>query len=276
MLQKLNLTLQYFNPGAPCPSHTQEDWDPAHTGVIICDMWDKHWCTNATLRVAEMAPRMNQVLHTLRNQGCTIAHAPSETMDFYKDTPQRIRTLKLAEGVQLTVDPEKEAFVSKEPGIPVNRDGSECDCDVKCTFSMPWRRQIDLLDIEDGDLIGDNLDILQAFTQLGITHIIMMGVHTNMCVVGRAFGLRNQIRFGFHTVLVRDMTDCRAPKDEAPFFNHYTALDYVIRHIERNLCPTVTSGQLLGDDIVFRFADDKRTAMPDMVLMEKEAMALLK
>lgn len=276
MLQKLNLTLRLFNGDDAQPSYIQESWNPARTGVIICDMWDRHWCISATDRVAEMAPRMNKLLHALRNEGCTIAHAPSDTMDFYKDTPQRIRTLRLAEGVELNTDPENQLLLEKEPKMSVNRDGSECDCDIKCTRYSAWSRQIDTLDIEDGDLIGDNLELLRALKQLGITHIIMLGVHTNMCVVGRAFGIRNQLRYGFRSVLVRDMTDCRAPKDEAPFFNHYTALDYVIRHIERHLCPTVTSDQILGDEAAFRFRDDKRETMPDMDQIEREAQKLNK
>ena len=31
-------------------------WDPKQTALIICDMWDKHWCQDATERVGEMAP----------------------------------------------------------------------------------------------------------------------------------------------------------------------------------------------------------------------------
>ena len=33
------------------------DWDAKKTAVVICDMWDKHWCQMSTQRVGEMAPR---------------------------------------------------------------------------------------------------------------------------------------------------------------------------------------------------------------------------
>src|SRR5438477_2418754 len=36
------------------------EWDPAKTAIIICDMWDQHWCKGASARVAEMAPVMNR------------------------------------------------------------------------------------------------------------------------------------------------------------------------------------------------------------------------
>src|SRR5579872_3020971 len=65
------------------------EWDPRKTAIVICDMWDKHWCQGATRRVAEMAPRMNEVVAAARKQGVLIIHCPSGTLDFYKDTPQR-------------------------------------------------------------------------------------------------------------------------------------------------------------------------------------------
>src|SRR5438045_5173013 len=64
-------------------------WKPKETAIIICDMWDQHWCKCATQRVAEMAPKMNAVVKAARSRGVFIIHAPSDCMDFYKDTPQR-------------------------------------------------------------------------------------------------------------------------------------------------------------------------------------------
>src|SRR5438552_2436089 len=60
------------------------EWDPKATAIVICDMWDKHWCAGATKRVGEMAPRMNEVVSKARQQGALIIHCPSDTLDFYK------------------------------------------------------------------------------------------------------------------------------------------------------------------------------------------------
>src|SRR3954470_17014275 len=70
---------------------TPKEWDSKKTAAIVCDMWDNHWSANASARVAEMAPRMNDLLTALRARGVLIIHCPSDTMDFYKDTPQRAR-----------------------------------------------------------------------------------------------------------------------------------------------------------------------------------------
>ncbi len=67
----------------------QVQWDPHHTAVIVCDMWNQHWCQGATARVAEMAPRMNEVLKAARRLGMLVIHCPSDTMKFYEGTPGR-------------------------------------------------------------------------------------------------------------------------------------------------------------------------------------------
>src|SRR6516165_5044172 len=64
-------------------------WDPKKTALIICDMWDDHWCKSAARRVGEMAGPLNEVVKTARARGVFIIHAPSSVTDFYKDTPQR-------------------------------------------------------------------------------------------------------------------------------------------------------------------------------------------
>ena len=67
----------------------QAQWNPHHTAVIVCDMWNQHWCQGATARVAEMAPRMNEVLKAARQLGMLVIHCPSDTMKFYEGMPQR-------------------------------------------------------------------------------------------------------------------------------------------------------------------------------------------
>src|SRR5690348_4087 len=41
-------------------------WDPKKTALIICDMWDDHWCKSAAKRVGEMAGPLNDVVKRAR------------------------------------------------------------------------------------------------------------------------------------------------------------------------------------------------------------------
>ena len=70
-------------------------FDPAKSALIVCDMWDKHWCSGANVRVAALVKKLEPVLETARRKGMIIVHAPSETMSFYANAPQRQRMLSL-------------------------------------------------------------------------------------------------------------------------------------------------------------------------------------
>src|SRR5678815_387357 len=50
----------------------QAAWDPKKTAIIVCDMWDDHWCRSASQRVAELAKPMNDVVKTARAKGIFI------------------------------------------------------------------------------------------------------------------------------------------------------------------------------------------------------------
>lgn len=257
---KLTLQSSEIIDGKYIRKHYNESWDPTKTAVIISDMWDQHWCISATKNVAEMAPRMNEMLCVLRKKGVQIVHAPSETMNFYEDIPQYKNVFRLAEGIELVAMTEKEEQLKKEPGLLFGDKGLECDCGpIPCINRKAWSKQINTLKIEPEDLLGDSIDVLKALKAKGIENVIITGVHTNMCVIGRYFGIRNLVRYGFNTVLTRDLTDCRVPHGAEPFKHHYTSLDYVVWYVEKYLCPTVVSGELIGDGKTFRFEEDDRS-----------------
>ncbi len=72
-------------------SESSVQWDPQHTAVIVCDMWDDHWCRGAAERVGELAKPMNRLLENFRQRGALIIHAPSTCVQAYEGTPARLR-----------------------------------------------------------------------------------------------------------------------------------------------------------------------------------------
>src|SRR5258708_28306240 len=38
-----------------------QQWNPKETAIIICDMWNQHWCKGATGRGSEKAPGLNKI-----------------------------------------------------------------------------------------------------------------------------------------------------------------------------------------------------------------------
>ena len=104
------------------------EYDPAKTAVIVCDVWDDHYCKNAAKRVGEMAPKLNAVLHLARDKGALIIHAPSGTMDVYKDTPQRKRALAApAVETKIPLQGWVHLMKDKEPPMPVETTKTSCD-----------------------------------------------------------------------------------------------------------------------------------------------------
>ena len=80
--------------------------------------------------------------------------------------------------------------------------------------------------------------------QEGIKNVVLMGVHTNMCVLGRPFGIRQMVRLGINVVLARDLTDAMYDPREYPYVSHARGTELVIEHIEKYWCPSI-----LGDDL---------------------------
>jgi hypothetical protein len=73
-----------------------------------------------------------------------------------------------------------------------------------------------------------------------------MGVHTNMCVLGRPFGIRQQVRLGMNVALARDLTDAMYDPRQRPHVPHDRGTELVVEHIERYWCPSVLGQDLMG------------------------------
>ena len=75
----------------------------------------------------------------------------------------------------------------------------------------------------------------------GIDNVILCGVHLNMFVLGRPFGIRQMTGLGKKVALMRDMTDTMYNPAQRPFVSHFAGTDLMIAHVEKNWCQTTTS-----------------------------------
>ncbi len=222
------------------------DWDVMETAIIVCDMWDDHFCKSAARRVGIMVPKMNEVLSHARDHGVQIIHAPSGTMDLYEGSPGRLRlrqakTAKPPEpiGAWCNLDPKKE------PPLPVETDKCSCDDPVVGLAVRRFSRQHPGLDIASYDGVSDSgPEIFNFMEQEGIKNVVLMGVHTNMCVLGRPFGIRQMARLGKNVVLARDLTDAMYDPRQPPFVSHARGTELVVEHIEKYWCPSIFGADL--------------------------------
>jgi nicotinamidase-related amidase len=236
-------------------------WQTKETAIIVCDVWDAHHCLNAVRRLEEMLPRMNRVVEKARGQGVLIIHAPSSCMDAYKNHPARKRAQDAPAAKNLPKDIDKwcHKIPAEEKGVyPIDQSkGGEDDDPAEHAEwhaklkamgrnpKAPWKSQHAGIKIHDQDIISDSgVEIWNVLEARGIKNVILVGVHTNMCVLGRPFGL-----------LMRDMTDTMYDPKAAPYVSHFEGTRLIVAHIERYVCPTITSDQIIGGER-FRFKGD--------------------
>lgn len=269
---KLKLRSQSAPKQAGAASKTvvrTENWDPKRTALIICDMWDDHWCKSAARRVGEMAGPLNEVVKEARSRGVFIIHAPSSVTAFYAGTPQRI----LAQKARFAATPIALSTADRwgtkwcwtdprhEQVLPIDDSDMGCSCTgQKCTIREAWTRQIKTIELAPGDaLTDDGQETWNLLAERGIENVILCGVHLNMCVLGRPFAIRQMVKLGKRVALMRDMTDTMYNPERPPGVDHFTGTDLVVSHVEKYWCPSFTSADITGKK-AFRFQEDKRPA----------------
>jgi len=263
---KLQLQNKDADSGEYVMEHREERWLARQTAIIVCDVWDYHHCYNAVKRLEEFAPRLNQTVVKARQLGCTVIHAPSDCMDAYQTHPARIRAVE--NPVAAFLPHAIREWCSQIPAeemvvYPIDQsDGGEDDNPedhekwakqlerLGRNPKMPWKEQLATIEIDPAvDYISDRGDEVWSILEArGIRNVILTGVHVNMCVLGRPFGLRQLARNGKNVVLMRDMTDSMYNPNQWPYVSHHEGTRRIITHIERHICPTVTSDQLLGGE----------------------------
>ncbi len=268
----------------------EEVWPAEKTAVIVCDMWDSHHCVNAVRRVAELAPRIDRFCTALREKGATVIHAPSGCMAAYREHPARLRAQNTPRAAEFP--PDIGAWCDRIPSeeqatYPLDQSdgGEDDDWEEHARWALrleadgrdpraPWIRQTPAIGIDSKvDYVSDDgQEIWSILEARRIDNVILVGVHANMCVLGRPFGLRRLATAGKNVVLARDLTDTMYDPRDWPYCSHFTGTDRIVRHIERVVCPTISSDQVLGGT-PFRFREDNRLHLVMLVAEDEYGTA---
>jgi nicotinamidase-related amidase len=211
-----------------------------HTAVLVCDMWDRHWSSGASYRVEKLAPRIDAFCKRMRGAGALIVHAPSDTMAAYGSSAARTRIAGCG--------PFPAAPAIELPPLPVNcSDGGSDTVDQFVPNTPVWQRQHPAIHIdEERDVITDNGSELAAYlTEQKRSVVLMTGVHTNLCVLRRSFGLVALVGHGFSPVLVADLTDAMYNPADPPYVEHDAGTDLIVRYIEAFVAPSTRSDRIV-------------------------------
>ncbi len=235
----LNLEVRRRDPTTGAVQPETVTVEPRRVGVIAVDVWNYHWCKTATMRVDAIVPRLNRALEAARQLGMTVMLCPSDVVDNYVGYPQREAVLALPKvSVPSVVDVTC-------PPVP---DAGGCACGrERCGVNYGWDGMHPGLRIGDEDLMPDTQAEVFAICQArGLTHLIYVGFHTQVCLLGKPMGLKAMKSAGLACVLARDMTDAHPGYDPARNFTPDLNTEQVIEHFEKHLAPTIHLGQELA------------------------------
>ncbi len=234
----LALELQRRDPQTGALRLTQERVDPATVGVVVIDMWNFHWCKTSTQRVAALVPRMNRVLAEARALGMRVFLCPTDVADNYVGTG-------LVEPVMMVTPlPLPQARTIACPPAP---DGGGCTCGKeRCLVNYGWDAMNPELVIGEHDLMPNDPERLYALCRArGITRLIYMGVHTQVCLLGKSVGLRRMLEAGFECILARDLTDAHGRYDPEHGVTPDGFTATVVAHFEKYLAPSINFAETL-------------------------------
>jgi nicotinamidase-related amidase len=228
-------------------------WPVEKTALVLCDVWDRHTCRGAEMRLERLLPRMSQVVDTLRDRGALIIHAPSDTMPYYEGTAARRRAQDAPRDESLQLIPESERRIENPPQ-PVDQSDA---CDTcpddehpkhESGMPYPWTREHPAIRVDHSrDAVSaDGREHMALYRQRGIEHVLLMGVHTNMCILRRSFSIKQMVRWGQPIALIRDLTDSMYNPARPPYVSHDQGTQLIVEYIEKFWCPTLTSDQLLA------------------------------
>jgi hypothetical protein len=214
----LNLRSRVETPkgsGAWTETQLQRDLPARETALVICDLWDHHWCSGAEKRVGILAPKIAAVVE----RKMVLAIAP--------------------------VTPPANLDI-QDPKLPIDDREGGCETGEHASQPWPWSREHAAVTVAPQDAISEKgSEIYTLLRRRGIKNVLYTGVHTNFCILNRTFGIRQMTRWGVACFLVRDLTDSMYDPGKAPFVSHEEGTELVIRHIEKYWAPTVLSADLM-------------------------------
>jgi hypothetical protein len=230
---EIELTFQTRDPDTGKSILANEKVDPVHVGVIAVDVWNYHWCKTATMRVDAIVPRMNKALDGARSLGMTVMLCPSDVVDNYVGYPQREAVLALPKF------PVPAVVNVTCPPVP---DAGGCACGrERCAVNYGWDGMHPGLKIAETDLMPDTqAEVYAICKKYGLTHLIYVGFHTQVCLLGKPMGLKAMKSAGLRCALARDMTDAHPGYDPARNFTPDLNTEQVVEHFEKHLAPTIS------------------------------------
>ena len=219
--------------------------------VLVIGLWSGHHCAEADRILHELCPKVNVFLKKCRNNNMKVIFGSLSLTKLPKYAPLKnnMKNIPYARLIDKGMSFPPLPFDDSDGGIVSrNLNFSRVGVDIHPS-----------IEIFDTDAMSDNCkEILNYLHYHNIKHLMVLGAHTNMCVLDRAYGIKNLSRYGFPMSIVRDLTDPMVNPDGILVKDRQDASEQIIRFIEQHFCPSVDS-----KDVIF-LAENKKLIRCDI------------
>jgi hypothetical protein len=213
--------------------HHQESVDSTKLAIVIVDPWNYHWCMTACERVSAMVPRWNRALECAHKLALPIIWCPSDVVGAYSGWPQRERAMAL-EPIEVPHQGKLACNFSAGVGPCMCGPGLSCVVNYGENAIQP-----DLVIAETDYIASSTEEVYTILKHHGITHVIYLGLHTNMCLFGKPGALRYMADAGLVCWLGRDINDAFTHYDPATGFTPDRGTQQTDEDLERAGIPTI-------------------------------------
>jgi len=223
------------------------DLPAAEAGFVLVDVWDRHYLRSHLERGAEITrERIVPMLEACRRAGVTIVHAPApEAAHKYEPWLQYAGDEELfgaERDPQTWPPPDFRSRTGDYAGLAKPQAAPELDRQIQS--QLRDRRIIPEAEPQPGDFVmarGSQLQRLCRHRKL--LHLFYVGFATNMCVVGRDYGIRAMAALGYNCMLVRD---CTTGIESADTLGSMMLTKAAVWEVEMILGFTLTSEELIA------------------------------
>jgi hypothetical protein len=237
-MSKLLLSLrkhqQFFVNGPIERIEKEKTFDPRRIGILVVGMWSGHQCKIADQKLQELSPQVDTFLKKCRGKGMKVIFGSQSLVKH----PKYVNLRKNMKNIAFAKLEDKGLSF---PPIPFD----DSDGGVNERNPSFQRGEVDLnpqIEVSDTDAMTDNCkELLNYLYHHNCNLLLVVGVHTNMCVLDRPYGMKNIARYGFPMAIVRDLADPMIKPDGVVVKDREDALNKIIRYVEQYFAPSVDS-----------------------------------
>jgi hypothetical protein len=206
--------------------------------ILVIGMWSNHQCLVANRKLEELSPKVDSFLKKGRANNMKIIFGSSSLIKLpkYKLLRENMKNIPFANLVDKGLSFPPIPFNDSDGGINEKNDTfKRCDVDMN-----------QMIEIVNTDAMTDNAkELLNYLYYHKIKLCLVVGVHTNMCVLDRPYGMKNIARYGFPMAIVRDLGDPMIKPDGIVIKDRDDAHEKIVHYVEQYFAPSINSHDLM-------------------------------